>query len=270
MGHSTHLRRSAAAQVETLMHPSSRLGRTVLVAFVGTALAACTSAPTLMVGSDAPSAPAATLAPSAIPTVVASAIETSSPAETVEPVPDPTASAIDVPISSPMPTPRPLASPKMAAGCPTGENWLSASPDRVPQTLGFGHATIEFTPAGVGLLDGAHFVDDAIPGGVGLSPKESAVVVAPGDHVILRAAGLTLSHVNPGVGPWSDVSFEGGLANLPTDLAPLQWRYRPDGSISISSPTEPGDYAVAFNPRWFGSCLQGDGTAYGRLKVVTP
>lgn len=158
----------------------------------------------------------------------------------------------------------------MAAGCPTGEDWLSASPDRVPKTLAFGHATIEFTSAGIGELDGSHFVDDAIPGGVGLSPKEIAVVVAPGDHVILRASSLTLSHVAPGVSLWSDVSFEGGLANLPADPTPLVWRFRPDGSISISAPTDPGDYAVDFNPRWFGSCLQGDGTAYGRLKVVAP
>jgi hypothetical protein len=158
----------------------------------------------------------------------------------------------------------------MAADCPTGADWLSASPDRVPKALAFGHATIEFTSAGIGLLDGSHFVDDLIPGGVGLSPKEIAVVVVPGEHVILRASGLTLSHVVPGVAAWSAVSFQGGLASLPAGLTPLAWRYRSDGSISISAPLEPGDYAVDFNPSWFGSCIEGDGTAYGRLKVVAP
>ena len=255
------------------------LGRQILTIGAVLLVTACTatvapSTATTAAPSPVELAPSSGASPSPTPFVASSpsidssAVPTETPATTPEPTqsPDPT----ETPGPAVHPTPTPLPSPRMAATCPDGDDWLSEAPDHVPQTLAFGRATIEFTSAAIGQLDGSHFVDDAIPGGVGLTPREIAVVVAPGDHIILRAVGLTLSHVSPAVGPWSEVDFTGGLANLPADLAALDWRYRSDGSISISAPTEPGDYAVDFDPRWFGDCLQGDGTAYGRLKVVVP
>lgn len=223
----------------------------VVVATISSILfAACTSS----VSPQSPgSAAAASVAPSASlaaePSVDASA----------EPQPDPSTAEPTAEPSEELPG---TAGP----GCGTGAKGFFAHRDEVPETLRFGGATIEFTGAGYALRNGTYQGDDAIPGGIGLSPKEIAVVVGPGDHILLRAPGLTLTDARAGSVAWSTVSFEGGLASV-TGTTQLPRRLRGDGSISISAPTKVGDFAIEFGVNWHGTCLEGDGIAYSRIKV---
>jgi hypothetical protein len=117
------------------------------------------------------------------------------------------------------------------------------------------------------MRDGSWPVDDVIPGGVGLTADEIAVVVGPGDHIILRGPGITLVDTQASASAWSQVTFSGGLASLGGPKTALDWRLRSDGSLSISAPTTTGDWAVEFLPQWQGDCLKGNGTAYARIKV---
>jgi hypothetical protein len=117
------------------------------------------------------------------------------------------------------------------------------------------------------MLDGSYDVDDAIPAGVGLTANEIGVVVGPGDHILLRAAGLKIVDTTAQAVPWSKVTFGGGLATLDGPRTALTWRVRSDGSLSVSAPDQVGDWAVEFVPRWQGHCTKGDGTAYARIKV---
>jgi hypothetical protein len=152
-------------------------------------------------------------------------------------------------------------------GCGTGQKGLLAHRGEVPADLHFGSATIEFTTASIGLRDGTYVADDAIPAGIGLSADEIAVAVSPGRDIILRGDGLVLSSITARVVPWSSVSFEGGLGASSASPTGLGWRVRSDGALSISAPIRIGDYEVEFLPIWHSTCLEGDGTAYGRIKV---
>jgi hypothetical protein len=251
--------------------PTSRsIARSVAVLMACVALSACSATASPSVApSTALSAAANGAAPSAGNATSEAPSSTASAAPAPAVTPEPTASpdATSGPDPTPVPTPRPTPRPTRVAGCGTGEaGYLAAGPE-APATLQFGHATIEFTQAGSGLRDGSYNVDDAIPAGVGLTANEIAVVVAPGDHIILRGAGITLTDTSAVASPWSMVTFSGGLANLAGPTTALATRLRSDGSLSISAPTEIGDWAVAFLPRWYGTCLKGDGTAYARIKV---
>jgi hypothetical protein len=152
-------------------------------------------------------------------------------------------------------------------GCGTGQAGLIAHGDEVPETLQFGRATIEFTNASVSMRNGTYDAADQVPGGIGLAPNEIAVVVGPGDHIILRAVNLTLDATTASVVPWSTVSFASGLGFSSADRVDLAWRVRTDGSLSISAPVAVGDYEVDFGPSWTGACIAGSGVAYGRIKV---
>lgn len=152
-------------------------------------------------------------------------------------------------------------------GCGTGQLGLFSHRDEVPEVLRFGGATIEFTGASVSMRNGTYDASDSIPGGIGLSPDEIAVVVGPGERIILRAVGLTLDTPQARAYPWGDVDFDGGLASMRGHPIELAWRRRSDGSLSVAAPEVSGDYAVEFVPRWAGTCLAGDGVAYGRIKV---
>ena len=242
------------------MHPSRALGRSLAVALAavslaGLSLGACgaTTSPSLApVVESPPSTAVASLRPSRSEP---DPLESSVPGGSVQPtdVPEPT--------RAPTPLPSPIA------GCGTGETGFTAHRSEVPKTLAFGHATIVFTPAGVSMRDGSYDTGDSIPGGVGLTANESAVVVGPGDHIILRATGLTVDATTAAASRWSDVSFAGGLADIGGPATTLAVRVRADGSLSVSAPSKVGDWAITFYPRWHGDCLQGDGTAYARIKV---
>ena len=117
------------------------------------------------------------------------------------------------------------------------------------------------------MRDGSYVADDVIPGGIGLSRNEIAVVVGPGEHIILRGAGVALVDAHGAASPWSQVVFENGVADPRGPAVVLSERIRGDGSLSISAPNQVGDWAVSFLPYWRGPCELGDGTAYARIKV---
>lgn len=249
------------------MTPSRSLGRPIAAILTVLSLAACTSTPApstrpsaSIVTAVGPTGPST--APSVAPDSTASPITTATP----EPAesPGPTAEPTIDPTPFPNPTTRPTSA--AAASCGTGEAGYTAAHE-TPQTLQFGGATIEFTGAGVGMLDGSWNADDVIPGGIGLTRNEIAVAVGPGDHIILRAKGLTLLGTSAAASSWAMVSFGSGLANLAGAKTTLPWRFRPDGSLSISAPEQAGDWAIEFVPNWEGACTHGDGTAYARIKV---
>lgn len=151
-------------------------------------------------------------------------------------------------------------------GCGTGAKGYFAHFDEVPKTIQFGGATIEYTIVSVSLRNGTYAASDSVPGWIGLTPTESAVVVGPGDHIVLRAKGLTLTATSARVVPWKTLTFENGPFSA-ADWVELAWRHRADGSLSISAPAKVGDYAVEFGPGWTGTCVAGSGLAYGRIKV---
>ena len=239
------------------MHPSRPLGRSLVLVLAGLSLGACgaTTSPSLLPGvaSAAPSITVASVQPAS--SAASDPTESSNPTGSVEPT------DVPEPAGAPTPTPSPIA------GCGSGETGFVAHRSEIPKTLAFGHATIEFTPAGVSMRDGSYDTGDSIPGGVGLTANESAVVVGAGDHIILRATGRTLVATTAAASPWSDVSFAGGLADIGGPATTLAVRVRADGSLSISAPSKVGDWAITFLPSWHGDCLVGNGTAYGRVKV---
>jgi hypothetical protein len=243
---------------EISMHRSRPVARTILLLVSSLGLIGCvaTTSPSIPIPSAGP------IRSSTLPPVSSGApIGSVAPIGSSRPVdpPGPT----DLPEPTPAPTPR----PSQIAGCGTGEAGFIAHASEIPQTLHFGGATIEYTSAGVGMRDGSWPVDDVIPGGVGLTADEIAVVVGPGDHIILRGPGITLVDTQASASAWSQVTFSGGLASLGGPKTALDWRLRSDGSLSISAPTTTGDWAVEFLPQWHGDCLKGDGTAYARIKV---
>lgn len=249
------------------MHPSRVRGvpfrpilSVVLVLAGCSAAPAPSSAPHVVTGSPS-LAPSPTVAPSA------------SSAPSATPAPEPSAPAGGEPSASPEPSaePEPSIDESGSAtggpdGCGTGSAGFFAHRDEVPAAFHFGGATIEFTTAAIGLRNDTYQADDAIPGGIGLTADEIAVRVDPGTHILLRADGVSIVDLTARVVPWATVSFEGGLADVGEGTA-LAWRTRADGSASISAPTTPGDWAVEFFPRWQAACVQGDGVAYGRVKV---
>jgi hypothetical protein len=155
-------------------------------------------------------------------------------------------------------------------GCGTGRLGLLGHRREVPDMLHFGGATIEFATAGIAMRNGSYGADDVIPAGLGLTPNEIAVKVAPSTRILLRGDGLTFVSSTVRVVPWSTVSFTGGMGASPQRGTELPTRVRSDGSISVSAPLAAGDYMVEFGPRWQSECLQGDGSAYSRIKVVAP
>jgi hypothetical protein len=155
-------------------------------------------------------------------------------------------------------------------GCGTGQAGLFAHRAEVPAGLHFGGATIEFTTAHLALRNGTYGADDAIPAGIGLTPDEIGVKVAPGTHVLLRGDRLVLTKSVARVVPWSTVTFQAGLGASAATPVDLPTRVRTDGSISVSAPLEAGDYMVEFMPQFHSDCLEGDGSAYGRIKIVVP
>jgi hypothetical protein len=239
------------------MNRSRPLGRAVAVLIAGLTISACAATTSSGVRPDVTSTSIATTLPSAS-TPVASTV--------VAPSGTPIAVTSAEPTDVPEPTEAPAPRPSEIAGCGTGEAGFTADRTDIP-TLAFGHATIEFTPAGAGMRDGSWNIDDMIPAGVGLTANEIAVVVGPGDHIILRGSGITILDTTASAVPWSMVSFEGSLANLAGQRTSLAWRVRADGSLSISAPAKLGDWAVEFVLAWQSACLRGDGTAYARIKV---
>ena len=223
----------------------------IVSCLMGLLLVGCTSA------APAPSAVAtASARPSAGPPETASVA-------TPEPTPSPSSSAV----AEPDPTEASGSATGGPDGCGTGDAGFFAHRREVPKEMHFGGATLEFTTAAIGLRNGTYQADDAIPGGIGLESDEIAVRVDPGTHIILRGTDLTLPQLSARAWAWATVDFSGGLASFRQDAASLEWRLRTDGSISISAPDAPGDYAVELLPIWRSACLQGDGTAYGRIKV---
>jgi hypothetical protein len=241
------------------MHPSRSFARNAiaLVVVAGLTLVGCapTTSPSSFAGlpSSTPSPAFASTPPTASASPVP--VESTPPADSV------------VPTDAPDPTEVPTPTPSPITGCGTGETGFTAHRSEIPKTLAFGHATIEFTPSGVSMRDGSYGVSDSIPGGVGLTANEIAVVVAPGDHILLRSTSLTLTATTAAATSWSMVTFRDGLADLAGPSTALPVRVRADGSLSISAPSKVGDWAITFYPRWRGACLQGDGTAYARIKV---
>jgi hypothetical protein len=225
--------------------------------------AGCTAgAPTgSLIGSAAPNA-AGAAQPS--PSVVPAASE-----EASQRVESPSADPSAVTVSDP-PDPPDTIDGTAGPGCGTGRAGLIAHNDEVPAVLHFGGATIEFTTAFLALRNGTYGADDSIPAGVGLTASEIAVKVAPGTHILLRGDGLVLTKSVVRVVPWSTVSFDGGLGASPATPVDLPARLRTDGSISVSAPLEVGDYMVEFFPRFHSECLEGDGSAYSRIKIVAP
>jgi hypothetical protein len=222
--------------------------------------AGCTAgAPTASpIGSAAPTAAEATQpSPSVVP---------AASAEASQRVESPSADPSAVTVSDPPDAIDGTAGP----GCGTGRAGLIAHNDEVPAVLHFGGATIEFTTAFLALRNGTYGADDSIPAGVGLTASEIAVKVAPGTHILLRGDGLVLTKSVVRVVPWSTVSFDGGLGASPATPVDLPARLRTDGSISVSAPLEVGDYMVEFFPRFHSECLEGDGSAYSRIKIVAP
>lgn len=233
--------------------------RLALIATIAAVVGAgCTaSAPT---GSPAAAAPSSVAANQPSPSIAAPVSVGASPS--VEPAsPEPTAVASEAPATS---------DGTAGPGCGTGQAGLLAHRDEVPAELLFGGATIAFTTASLAMRNGTYGADDSIPAGVGLTPNEIAVKVAPGTHILLRGDGLVLTQSLVRVVPWSTVSFDGGLGASPATPADLPTRVRSDGSISVSAPLEVGDYMVQFGPRFHSECLEGDGSAYSRIKIVAP
>lgn len=229
-----------------------------LVFVAGLSLVACVATPQSIVGSPVPSGPTPSSVPTAPlrPATSSVAVESSSPNDSPQPT------------NPPIPTPDPTEDSGTAGpGCGTGRAGLFAHNDEVPATLQFGGATIEFTNVSVSMRNGSYDTSDSIPGGIGLAPDETAVVVRPGDRIVLRAAGVTLGAVQARVIPWRSVEFEGDLASLLGDPVELSWRLRSDGSLLIAAPEAIGDYAVALSPGWTGTCIEGGGVAYSRIKV---
>jgi hypothetical protein len=244
------------------MPPSRTLGRSlvlgVALALAGLSLGAC-GVP--VVPSAAPSTVAVLASPSSSPSgapsdSAAAALPSVGPDDS--PVPELSAG----------PAPEPSDDPGTAGpGCGTGRAGLFAHNDEVPDTIRFGGATLEYTSVSVSLRNGTYDASDSVPGGLGLTPDEMAVVVGPGDHILLRATGLTLTATSAQYVHWSTVRFDGGLAFSPAAPDDLPWRVRADGSLSVRAPSKVGDYEVAFGPAWTGTCIEGSGLAYGRVKV---
>lgn len=237
-----------------------------MTALVCLVISACSST---VPSADRPSA-------SAAPSIAGRASDTLS-AMSPGPSPDPSPSsrtnssdAVSSPESTPAESDRssePIAG-TAGPGCGTGQLGFLTHRGELPDVLRFGGATIEFATAGVGLRNGTFVADDAIPAGLGLSPAEVAVKVAPGTHILLRGDGMVVAETRARVVPWSTVVFSGGLGASPATPVELAERPRTDGSVSVSAPVEPGDYMVGFAPIWRTSCLAGDGSAYSRIKVV--
>lgn len=243
------------------MHPFHRRARIALALLVGLTVSACTTT-TPITGSGGPPAASAKDLPSRAPSPSATAIASASPDVVATVAPS------DVPEPTPDPTPEPTEDQGTAGpGCGTGRAGFFAHRGEVPTELQFGGATVELTTAAIGLRNETFWADDVIPGGVGLTADELAVRVDPGTRILLRARDVTLTRAHPEAVPWSTVDFSGGLGSSPADPVDLDWRVRPDGAISIAAPTASGDYMVAFQPVWQTTCLAGDGTAYGRIKV---
>ncbi len=234
----------------------------VVIATIAVVVAAgCTASPPTS-SHLASATPGATLGAQPNPSVVpASSVEVSPSAEPSD------VAASDPPVASDPPdTIEGTAGP----GCGTGHAGLLAHRDEVPAMLHFGGASIEFRTAMLALRNGTYGADDAIPAGVGLAPNEIAVKVTPGTHILLRGDGVVLTKATVRVVPWGTVSFAGGLGASPATPVDLSIRVRSDGSISVSAPLEVGDYMVEFLPRFHGECLEGDGSAYSRIKIVAP
>jgi hypothetical protein len=239
------------------------------LALVATIVAACGAGgtATLPTGSPVASAsgspvasakPSASAAPQSSPSVVPTAsVEASATVASESP------EATVVTASEPPETIDGTAGP----GCGTGRAGLFAHRDEIPNALQLGGATLEYTSVGVSLRNGTYEASDSVPGGIGLTPDEIAVVVGPGDHILFRAAGLTLTGTSARYVAWSTVRFDNGLASSLAVPITLPWRVRPDGSLSVSAPSKAGDYEVEFGPGWIGTCLAGSGLAYGRIKV---
>ncbi|MBA2718993.1 MAG: hypothetical protein H0U52_07105 [Chloroflexi bacterium] len=236
------------------MHPARSLGVLVLVS--GFSLSACISTTAPIVEPATPSA----VTPSIVPSASTGALATPVAVESVAPTTAPSANPSD-------PTPEPSEDLGSAGPrCGTGRAGLFAHNDEVPRTLRFGGATIEFTNVSVSMRNGTYDTSDSVPGGIGLTPDEIAVVVDSGDRIVLRAVGVVLTSSAARVVPWRQVKFD-GLATLRGDPIDLSWRLRDDGSASIAAPTDAGDYAFEVSPSWTGTCIAGGGLAYGRIKV---
>lgn len=237
----------------------------ILLVLTSLTLAACgatatpSGVPSVSLSPAPSSAAVARLAPSVLPAASPSATPAPVvPSPSVEPSAEP----------SEQPTAEPKIDPGTAGpGCGTGQLGFTAHRTELPQDLHFGGATIEFTTAGIGLRNGTFQADDAIPGGLGLTPDELAVRVDPGTHIILRGAGMTITTLSAGAVPWSTVNFAEGLGSSGATPTALAARLRSDGSVSVSAPTAAGDFMVAFGLGWQTDCLNGDGVAYGRIKV---
>ena len=230
----------------------------VLVLLAGLTLAACGATPAPIERPVVPSVPTPSNASRASlqPTATSVVVESLAPAESAH-------------VTKPSdPPPDPTEDPGTAGpGCGSGRAGLFAHNDEVPEALQFGGATVEFINVSVSMRNGTYDTSDSIPGGIGLKPDATAVVVRPGDRIVLRARGVTLGALQARVVLWRSVEFEAGMASLLGDPVELSWRLRSDGSLSIVAPDAIGDYALELIPGWTGTRIEGEGVAYSRIKV---
>ena len=233
----------------TTRHPArpSILLRMLAIGVLAVWLVACTA----RVASDLPS-PVESGSPTGTPSPASLAAE---PSAKLTPGP-----SDDDTVSTPTPSPIP--------GCGTGETGFRDHTRKVDRMLSFGDAEIELTTAAMAMLDGSFWADDAIPGFIGLTEDERAVHVGAGDPVTLAGDGMSFRAVQVTLVRWSDVGFPAG--GLPYDdglgfegTAEIGG----DGSLAIIAPQQVGEYLVELVIGWRTDCLEGDGTAYGRIKV---
>ncbi|MEA2519284.1 MAG: hypothetical protein QOF49_1364 [Chloroflexota bacterium] len=239
------------------MHPTRPLGPILMIVLAGSGLVGCVRAAT--VAESPPPLP---------PAVIVAASASIRPAGSIGVAASVSPSETPVATASPVPSADPTDESGTAGpGCGTGQAGVLAHNGEIPAMLRFGAATIEFTNISVSMHDRTYDASDSIPGGLGLTANEIAVVVRRGDRIVLRADGVILTATQARAVPWRNVDFEGGLASLRGDPVELAWRRRADGSLSISAPDETGDFAVELSPGWTGRCIEGGGVAYSRIKV---
>ena len=115
------------------------------------------------------------------------------PADTPAPTAEPT--------RRPAPTRAPAAAPARQATSPSRDRG-----SRRPSSSATPRSSSR--AASVAMRNGTYRRDDSVPGGLGLTPDELAVVVDPGDHILLRAKGADADrHLDAGVVPWATVDF---------------------------------------------------------------
>jgi len=174
------------------------------------------------------------------------------------------------PIASGSSEPEPSPSEEMTGtegpGCGTGQKGFFAHRDQIQATLTLDGTPIELTPAHVAMRDGSYDADDAIPEFVGLTEDEAAVDEVREGKLVLVGKGMTLSDLTVGTVPWSTVDFSQEPSTSATPKT-ASWHVASNGRIVIIAPSRAGEYLLLMKVTWQTECLEGDGTAYGRIVV---